>query len=189
MNKLFKRYALIVSCSLVILMSCQGSSELSLDFQCGGSISNLEDVADFENKFSMPIPKDWKVNLYYDSAQSSIYFADTTKQLTETTIVDVTFIKQKTNFDAAFLSNVQTNYVNAALKEEKNKTFSLNDYPSYYTVAKGIRNNFPYTICNVFINTMGDGTFIHAKLEVYGDSLVEQRLCKGIDLVEKIRFK
>ena len=188
MNKFFKRYLLVV-CACSVIIACQDSSALTKDFNCDDSLSNLEDVPDFENKFSMPIPKDWKVNLYYDKAQSSIYFADTTKQLTETTIVDVTFIKQKTNFDSIFLKNVQANYIHTGLQEEENKTFQLYEYPSYYTVAKGTRNNFTYTICNVFIKTSGDGKFIHAKLEVYGDSLVEQRLCKVINLVENIRFK
>lgn len=188
MNKLFK-LTIITLCISSLIIACQGVSDLSQDFNCNNEMTNLEEVSDFENKFSMPIPKNWKVNLYYDNAQSSIYFADTTKQLTETTIVDVTFIKQKTTFNTEFLNNVQSTYTNTALKEEKNKTFSLNDYPSYYTIAKGVRNNFPYSICNVFINTKGDGKFIHAKLEVYGDSLVEQRLCRGIDLIEKIQFK
>jgi len=188
MNKLFKLCILVIG-AFSMIIACQDSSALTKDFNCNESLGNLEDVADFENKFSMPIPKDWKVNLYYDNTQSSIYFADTTKQLTETTIVDVTFIKQKTKFDAAFLKNFQTSYTNTGLQEEKNKTFQLYTYPSYYTIAKGVRNNFSYTICNVFVNTKSDGKFIHAKLEVYGDSLVEQRLCKGIDLVEKIRFK
>lgn len=188
MNKYFKRLVLIIG-STFIWAACQGPSQLSKDFNCNEIMSNLEEVADFENKFSMSIPKDWKVNLYYDSAQSSIYFADTTKQLTETTIIDVTFIKKKTSFDANFLQKVQANYTKTSLKEETNKTFWLHKYPAYYSLAKGFRNYFPYTICNVFINTKGDGKFIHAKLEVYGDSLVQQRLCRGIDLIEKIQFK
>ncbi len=188
MNKFFKlNIAVISACFLMI--ACQETSELSKDFGCVGDLNNIEEVADFENKFSMPIPKNWKVNLYYDNAQSSIYFADTTKQLTETTIVDVTFIKTRTTFDEDFLKKVEINYTTTGLKEEKNKSFILGGYPSYYTIAKGVRNSFPYSICNVFVNTKGDGKFIHAKLEVYGDSLVEQRLCKGINLVEKIRFK
>lgn len=174
---------------MMALTSCEQRSDLTKDFDCNVALSNLEGVTDFQNNFSMPIPKNWKVNLYYDNAQSSIYFADTTKQLTETTIIDVTFIKSKTNFDKAFLQNISTNYTNSNLTEEKNKEFTLRNYPSYYTKAKGMRNNFPYVICNVFINTVGDGKFIHAKIEVYGDSIVDQRLCRGISLLEDIRFK
>ncbi|MFY0604343.1 MAG: hypothetical protein JXQ93_10355 [Flavobacteriaceae bacterium] len=188
MNKYLKLYALLLLIS-IFAYSCKGRSEIALDFNCNGSqLSDLESVDDFEKNFSIPIPKNWKVNLYYDNAQSSIYFADTTKQLTETMILDITYIKQKTNFDDAFLKNIQANYKATALQEEISKEFVLNTYPSYYTLAKGLRNNFTYTICNIYVNT-NSKNLIHAKLEVYGDSIVNERICKGISLIEKVAFK
>lgn len=187
MNRL--GYISCIFCVVLLYNACKQSSALTSDFECDVTLNNLESVSDFQNNFSIPIPGNWKVNLYYDNAQSSIYFADTTKQLTETTIVDVTFIKKKTAFDADFLKTITNNYVTYSLTEETNKELTLNDYPSYYSVAKGSRNNFPYAICNVFVNTAGDGKFIHAKIEIYGDSLVNERFCSGISLLEKIRFK
>lgn len=183
-------WAATLICISLVLHSCQKKSALSADFNCNdnNSVAMVEITSDFEDHFSLPVPKNWKTNLYYDTAQSSIYFADTTRQLTEATIIDITFIKKKTSFDSTFLANIQTNYTAEGLIEERNKTFMLKDYPSYYTLAKGIKNNFPYAICNVFINTDGKN-LLHAKLEVYGDSLVNQRICKGINLVEKISFK
>jgi hypothetical protein len=170
------------------MQACKNSSQLFTDLNCESIAEEVTVESDFENKFTIPVPKTWKINLYYDNAQSSIYFADTTKQLTETMIVDVTFIKQKTSFDKAFLKKIQENYGKAGLQEAQTKEFELNTYTSYYTIAKGMRNNFPYTICNVFIGTNRE-KLIHAKLEVYGDSLVNNRLCKGINLIEKIHFK
>lgn len=188
MNNSLKLFLLLTLTSILV-SSCGQTSELSIDFDCNKSAyDKMEMVSDFQNNFSLPIPKNWKVNLYYDNAQSSIYFADTTKQLTETTIIDITFIKQKTNFNDTFLKNVKTNYTNSNLVEEAKKTFLLKELPSYYTIAKGTKNKFAYAICNVFINT-NTNKFIHAKLEVYGDSLVNERLCRGINLIEKIDFR
>jgi hypothetical protein len=188
MNNSLKLFLLLTLASILV-SSCGKTSDLSKDFDCSNGVhDNIEIVSDFQNNFSLPIPKNWKVNLYYDNAQSSIYFADTTKQLTETTIIDITFIKQKTSFNGTFLKNVQTNYTSNNLVEETKKTFLLKELPSYYTIAKGVKNKFPYAICNVFINTNTD-KFVHAKLEVYGDSLVNERLCRGINLIEKINFK
>lgn len=188
MNKHIKR-GIQFTFTLLLLYSCGEQSELSKEFKCSEvSLGELEMTSDFQDRFSLPIPTHWKTNLYFDNTQSSIYFADTTKQLTETVILDATFYKQKIDFKTSVLPQIQTNYVNSGLLEASNREFTLQEHPSYFSIAKGKRRDFTYTICNVFMNTTGD-KFMHVKIEVYGDSLVNERLCKGINLIEKIEIK
>ena len=66
------------------------------------SFKQLEKLRDLKKLFSIELPKTWNTNFYYDSLQSSIYTADTTKQLTETLLLDITIIKQNIKFDNAF---------------------------------------------------------------------------------------
>lgn len=74
----------------LLLMSCQDKSEISQEFNCQKvSFNNLEIVEDVKDLFSLEIPKDWKTNLYQDEVQSSVFTADTTKQLTETVLLDI----------------------------------------------------------------------------------------------------
>ena len=88
-----KLLILFVGASL-LLCSCSQQSEVSKKFNCKPTnFTNLEKIEDVKNLFSLEIPKKWKTNLYYDDLQSSIYTADTTKQLTETFLLDITNVK------------------------------------------------------------------------------------------------
>ena len=171
-----------------LLFSCQNQSEISNDFQCDSKdIKNLEVIKDVKGIFSVKYPKNWKTNLFYDDIQSSIYSADTTKQLTETLLIDVTFIKKEINFNDAFKLQKEQESLSKNLIQTKSKEINLLNKSSFYTVSKGKKGKFPYQICNIYIK-INNNNFIFAKAEIYGDSLVNQRLCKGFSLIEKIKI-
>lgn len=181
-----KNILLIIIASL-LFFSCAHQTEISKYFNCKTtSFKNLEVVEDVKNVFSIEIPKTWKTNLYYDDLQSSIYTADTTKQLTESLLLDVTFINKNINFDTSFkLEQEQENLSKRLIKIKSEETTFL-EKPSYYTVSKGKKREFNYQVCNIFIK-INDQSFILAKAEVYGDSLVNKRLCNAIALIENIK--
>ena len=180
-----KLLILFVGASL-LLCSCSQQSEVSKKFNCKPTnFTNLEKIEDVKNLFSLEIPKKWKTNLYYDDLQSSIYTADTTKQLTESLLLDITFINKSINFDASFkLKQEQENLSKSLIKTTSEETVLL-DKPSYYTISKGKKGKFDYQVCHFFIK-INEQNFILAKAEVYGDSLVNKRLCNAFALIEKI---
>ena len=53
---------------------------------------------------------------------------------------------------------------------------------------KGEKRGFNYQICNTFIK-LNASSFIIAKTEIYGDSLVNQRFCEAFSLLENIKLK
>ena len=86
-----KKITLILFVS--ILFSCNSKSELYKELNCKSTpFSNLESIEDVKKLFTVQFPDNWKTNLYYDKSQSSIYTADTTKQLTETMLLDITHV-------------------------------------------------------------------------------------------------
>ncbi|MEE9407510.1 MAG: hypothetical protein V3V28_05490 [Polaribacter sp.] len=180
------KYVIIFVTSL-LFFSCQNSSEINKDFDCKvENYQNLEEVKDVKNLFSVEIPKNWKTNLYYDALQSSIYTADTTKQLTETLLLDVTYIKKEINFDEDFkLKKEQENLVKKLIQVKTKEIIVLNK-PSYYTISKGTKSGFNYQVCEIFMK-VNNQNFILAKAEVYGGSLVNERMCKAINLIKKIK--
>ncbi|WP_299063607.1 hypothetical protein [uncultured Polaribacter sp.] len=182
-----KAYHLFIIASLLFL-SCKQKSEISKDFNCETkSFQNLETVTDVQNIFSVDIPKSWKTNLYFDDKQSSIYTADTTKQLTKTLLLDITAIKQNIKFDDTFkLQQEQDNLSKSLIKIKSEETTLLNK-PSYYTISKGKKGKFTYQICHIFIK-INEQNFILAKAEMYGDSLVNTRLCNAFGYIEKIKL-
>ena len=182
-----KSFLIILTASL-LFFSCQNQSELSKEFNCKKStIENLETIKDVKNLFSVKFPKHWKTNLFYDNLQSSIYTADTTKQLTETMLLDVTLVKKEISFNDTFKLQKEQESLSKNLIQTKSKELSFLNKPSFYTISKGKKGKFSYQICNIYIK-INNQNFIFAKAEVYGDSLVKQRLCKGFNLIEKIKI-
>ncbi len=172
----------------VLFFSC-GQSKLSKELGCEKtSFSNLETVEDVHKNFSVKLPDNWKTNLYFDNSQSSIYSADTTKQLIETYLVDITMISSKIDFDNPFILDYKNQLTKNNLVESTSFQTTFLDQESYYSRALGKKNGFPYEIINLFIK-VNNQAHIHAKAEVYGDSLSNERLCEAISLIEKINIK
>lgn len=172
-----------------LIISCNSKTSLEEDFKCNNSPTfQLETVKDMKNVFTLELPVNWKTNLFYDNVQSSIYTADTTKQLTETTILDVTLIQNSVNFNEVFRLNFEQSQLQKKLIVTKSESTTVLTKSSYYFVSKGKKNNFPYQSLDVYIQ-MNESNFILAKAEVYGDSLVEKRLCEAVNLIEKIKLQ
>ena len=174
----------------IICFSCTSSSELKKEFPCDTSISfqSLKEVNDIRSLFTISLPKTWKVNLYYDNSLSSIYAADTTLNLTKTMLLDASIIHTSINLDKTFKEKITNDNKRMELEELKTKNIQLFDKPTYYSLAKGKKGKFTYHILNVFTKVNSDN-FMHIKTEIYGDSLVNDRLCNAINLIEKIQVK
>ena len=151
-------------------------------------MGNLEIVDDVKNQFSVGLPKSWKTNLYYDAVQSSIFSADTTKQLTETVLIDVSYIKEKIDFSDAFKLKLEQENLSNKLIQTTSKEINLLQKSSYYSISRGKKGKFAYQMCNTFIK-LNDENFLQIKTEVYGDSLVNERFCKAFQLINTIKIK
>lgn len=183
------RFYILVFIASLLLYSCNKQSEISADFNCTSisGFNDLDKVEDAKSLFAVSLPKNWKINLYQDAAQSSIFAADTTKQLTETVLLDITFVKNKINFDDFFLLNQEQENLAKGLIKTKSKKVTLLKKPSIYINYKGKKGGFTYQTCHTFIK-VNEQNFIFIKTEIYGDSLVNQRFCKSIKLLESIKI-
>lgn len=172
-----------------LLISCNSLPNLNEEFNCKAvnSYDNLKTHNDVRKMFSTQLPKNWKVNLYYDNAKTSVYAADTTVSLTKTTLIDVTLVHKTVFIDNTFKQKITDDNKKMQLSEVKTNTINLLKRPSYYSYAKGKKNNYTYHILNTFTKVNSEN-FLHIKTEVYGDSLVDKRICKAIKLIDKIQL-
>ena len=178
---------LLVFISFVIFISCYSPNAIEKDFSCNGdSFDNLEKVNDVKNKFSMQLPKNWKTNLYYDNSLTSIFAADTTLSLTKTVLIDASLIHSNTAINNEFKQKISIDNSNMQLTETITKETTLFNKPSYYSYAYGKKGKFDYKILNIF-SKVSETDFMHIKTEVYGDSLVDERICKALNLIKKIQ--
>lgn len=172
----------------VIFYSCSKKPSFVEAFDCEvETFSNLERIEDVKHIFSVYYPDHWKTNFYYDNYQSSIFSADTTKQLKETTLIDITHISNKIVFDSIFLKKIKSDLAKLQLTEINTGKLSFKGKPSFYSEATGVNKNFKYCVFNLFIK-LDEKNYIHGKIEVYGDKFREKRICKGINLLEKSIF-
>ncbi|MFD2567681.1 hypothetical protein [Pseudotenacibaculum haliotis] len=173
---------------MICAVACSRKSQISKDLDCTPEkYKNLEVVEDVNKTFKVQLPDNWKTNLYYDRNQSSIFSADTTKQLTNTYTVDITKVYNELKLDDDFIQKFKTNLANGKLVEATSYELEFQGKQAYYSRALGKRGQFDYQICNLFIK-INSGNYIHAKAEVYGDSLVNERICNALSLIEKIEY-
>ena len=173
---------------IIVLSSCSKKTQFINEFDCEVvAFQNLERIEDVKKLFSVYYPDSWKTNLYYYKNQSSIYTADTTKQLKETMLLDITHISSELVFDSNFIRKFNSNLKQQQLTEINSNKILFRDKPTFYSEAKGVKNNFRYSVLNLFIK-LDEKNYIHSTIEVYGDSLRRKRICKGINLLEKTIF-
>ena len=115
------------------------------------------------------------------------FTADTTKQLKETMLLDITHISSELVFDSNFIRKFNSNLKQQQLTEISSNQILFRDKPTFYSEAKGFKNKFKYSVLNLFIK-LNEKNYIHSTIEVYGDSLRRKRICKGINLLEKAIF-
>ncbi len=175
---------------LFLFISCNSLPSLEEEFTCESfnSFTDLKTHDDVRNMFSSQFPKSWKVNLYYDDAKTSIYAADTTMSLTKTTLIDVTLVHKTVFIDNTFKQKITEDNKKMQLSEVKTNAIKLFNKPSYYSYAEGKKRNYSYHILNTFTKVNSEN-FLHVKTEIYGDSLVDKRICNAIKLINKIQLK
>lgn len=160
---------------------------MAKDWNCDISVSNLETLDDVKGNFSIQVPKTWKTNFYYDEQQSAIISADTTKNLTETVMIDATHVIGKLSFNPEFIQRFKSNLSQQKLVESTSYEFEFLNTPSYYSRALNATGKYPLEVVNIFLNTSKED-YLHATIKVYGDSLVNERLCLGLSLLENLQF-
>ncbi len=178
---------ILLSTITILLFSCN-TNQIEKDFNCKTpNYSNLERVTDYKKNFHMSIPKNWKTKLYYDDAVSSIYSADTTVSLTNSTLIDASYILNTTQINEEFIHKVKADNIKLQLEEVNSKKTTFINNEAYYNLAKGKKGKFQYHVLNVF--SKANTGFLHIKTEIYGDSLVNERICKAVKLMHNIELK
>lgn len=171
---------------LLMLIGCTKTNELQDIFSCKEAFfSNLETITDQKQSFKISLPKQWNTNFYTDELQSSIYTADTTKQLTKTILLDIALFSNKIEINELFKLKLEQENLAEKRIQKNTKELTFLNKPSYFILAKGIKNKYNYQSLQLFIALNKKQSLI-AKAEIYGDSLIEKRVCKAISLFNKI---
>jgi len=182
-----KNYFLF-SLLIITILSCSKQTPLAEKFNCKSmDVNGFETIYDFNKNFKIPIPNTWKTNLYYDKLESSIFAADTLKQLTDSYIIGASFTFGKVNFNEDFSKKTDSILsINSLSKvDEGNESFQANQ--TYWYLAKGSKNGFDYHQFNMTVK-LSENTYFNTYSEVYGDENINERICESISILENVKF-
>lgn len=183
MNRFFSLYIIIFA-----LVSCSKPSGLSKEFNCESvNFENTARISDFNKNFRLSVPISWKTKLYYDNFTSEIFTADTIKQLSETFILNASYNYGEVNFNDGFFKRKDSLATSKKLQIIKSKSIRFQSKESYYTVLKGMKNNFPYHQFQLIVK-LTDNSYFNSQVEIYGEDAVEARICEAIAILDEIEF-
>ncbi len=185
MNKIIILFLTII---LSFNFSCK-KNDVKEAFQCKSNtnFSNTKTYEDVLKHFKIDIPKSWKTNLYYDEFESELYSADTTKQLSETYIIDISWRQGELHFDDEFEKKVNNNLSKEKLKTINSGYGKFKKLPMFYNYSKGVNLKFDYHYVQIYVKFKTDEYYMFTT-KFYGDKFIEERICSSLSLFEKIHF-
>ncbi|MGY0408936.1 MAG: hypothetical protein ACWIPJ_11415, partial [Polaribacter sp.] len=142
---------------------------------------------DVKGVYTVQFPKTWKTSLYSDEIQSSIYTADTTKQLTASILLDVNLINKKNTFNDVFKLKIEQENLSKNQIQKTSKEITFLGKPSYYTLSFGKQKEHPFQKLQLFIH-LNTNNYLIATAKIFGDTLVDKRTCTAISLLKKIKL-
>ena len=183
------KYSLWSLLALVLLVGCQ-NSKFEREFDCNTPLhfTNTKTYKDVLSHFEVDVPKNWKTKLYYDEFQSALYTADTTRQLRESYIIDLTWRQGELVFDSNFEERVTANVSSEhGLIPVKSGRGDFLGRPSYYHIATGKNAGMNWHYLQVYVQFGPDDYYLLTS-KIYGDDFVNERICASFGLFKTISF-
>lgn len=178
----------LFSILIITIVSCEKPSKLELKHSCPSSESyKYNKTKDFNNNFTINIPKSWKTNFYYNTNTSEIYAADTIKELTKSFIVGVSFHKGNIDLNDVYIKKIDSLLFLKKLNKYDSEKDIFTNKPAYWYLVDGTKNGFTYHQLNITIKN-SNKSYINVTSEIYGDQLINDRICKSISILKTIQF-
>ncbi len=172
-----------------LLIGCSKEKEISSFFNCKNNNINEKSTltTDFKKHFRLNLPSSWNTKLYYSDYQSEIFAADTTKQLTDSFIIDTAFNTGKLNIDDSFIKKNDSLFNSNNLEIIKSSKGEFQSMPSCWYLVKGTKNNFEFHQLILWVN-LSKKEYFSCYIDIYGNENIEERICKVVAIIEDVEF-
>ena len=180
---------IILFCMTLALLSC-GKTTVEKELGCGSTpkLGKTKEVRDILKKFKVVVPENWETQLYYDEFKSQIYAADTTKQLSETYILDIAWHQGELKLNEALAKSVtDTLNLREQMTTVKSGFGEFKKKQSYWNLSQGKKSDRLYTFIQMYLKTDEDEYFLMTT-KLYGKIDVDARLCESLALFKKVKI-
>lgn len=184
------KYFIPILILTITLSSCNEKITVSNTFDCNtpSHLTNTKTYKDVLSHFKINIPKSWKTSLYYDEFKSQVYTADTTKQLSETYIAEISWHRGELVFDEEFEQKINQNFLKKEnLEIIKSGYADFIEHKSYYNLSVRKNADITYHYLQIYLKYNVDEYYTFTT-KIYGDDYVSERICASISLFKSIQF-
>lgn len=176
-------------CVIVVCTSCQ-NSKFEKEFECDtpAHYTQKKTYKDVLSHFEIEVPKSWKSELYYDEYQSAIYTADTTKELSDSFILDITWHQGELVLDKDFEVRVaQKASRSLRLIPVKSGFGEYLGHPAYYHIATGKQGDLNWHFLEIYVQHKVDEYYTFTS-KIYGNEFVNERICASFSVFNETSF-
>ena len=184
------KYLVLTMLITMLLISCQ-NSKFERDFDCNtpAEYTQTKTYKDVLGHFEIEVPRSWKTELYYDEYQSKLYTADTTRNLSESYIIDITWHQGELVIDDEFEELVSKQVGREFnLIPVKSGEGEFLDLPAYYHISTGKKNDMSWHYLQIYLKYATDEYYTLTS-KIYGNDLVTERICSSFAIFKDLEFK
>ncbi len=180
---------ILLLCLAISICSCRKTAiESELGCDSAPKMGKTKEIRDILKKFKVVVPENWETQLYYDEYKSQIYAADTTKQLSETYILDIAWHQGELSLNDALAKSVKdTLQIREQMTTVKSGFGKFKKKESFWNLSQGKRSDRLYTFIQMYLKTDEDEYFLMTT-KLYGNVDVDARLCESLALFDKVKI-
>lgn len=183
-----KQTLVFLSICLFVTLSCSKQKlKNSINLNCEVTTLNQEikRITEPNGDFEVQLPKNWKREFFISENESRLYFADTTKELNKTFIIDIGLYKKKKSIDDDFFqSKLKSLETEQPITSEKISFQEKNGYLFYF---KSENLNLIKNSIEIYLQNRNK-SFYKIIIDVYGNENIQERFCEALNMVEKSKL-
>ena len=188
MKKFLNKIHLAVALTTcVLLVNCSEPNIQSvLNLNCSEqAFENLNTSKEPRGYFEVPIPNHFKKEFFVNEFESRLYFADTTKQLSDAYIMDFGFYSATpTELNQPFIEKKILEYKNNTdVRLEVSEKIVFQGKTGHVLFSKKNDDFLPINSIEIYIPNTSN-TYYYIKSDFYGNDNLESRICQALSLLE-----
>lgn len=172
---------------LATIYSCSDKNSLFKDYHCKTKQLKLVAIHDALQKFKLNIPNNWKTELYIDKNNSIFVTADTTKQLSKTFIIKLSYITGAINFNKNSATTLKQRLAKDFWKTYKTSKGFFNGYPALLLYSENQQLKIKTSSLHIFFNANKQYHF-EIEIQCFGNKNKQERFCKAITIIKTLKL-
>ena len=179
---------IIVLLFCLSFIACGSPSQLEIENGCAADVPiNTTVKKDFKKNFKLQVPNSWKTSHYYTPISSEMFIADTTKQLTGSYIMELSYHDAELNLGSELKAKIDMFNMENRYSLVDSNELRYKEHPAAFFTLRGKKNNYDVLIFDLYVKT-SKTSYFNSRTEIYGNTNIQERLCESLAILNTITF-